>query len=173
MNKLDIKLLIRNVPDFPKKGVQFKDITPILQNKKAFQYVLKQFYDRYKSKKVDAVVGIESRGFIFGGALANMLKCAFIPVRKQGRLPHKTLKQEYSLEYGTNVIEIHQDAIKKGEKVLIIDDLVATAGTALATAKLVEMLGGEIVEIAFLIELKNLKGRKKLNEYKIHSLISY
>ena len=129
MNNIDLKSMIRTIPDFPKKGVMFRDITTILQNKEGFAYVIDKFYERYKNKNIDIIVGIESRGFIFGAALAYKLGCSFVPIRKEGKLPHKTIKQEYALEYGTAAIEIHKDAIKHGQKVLIVDDLIATSGT--------------------------------------------
>src|SRR3989344_5657852 len=153
MDNTGLKDMIRTIPDFPKKGIMFRDITTILQNKEGFKYVIDKFYERYKNKNIDVVVGIESRGFIFGATLAYKLGCSFVPVRKEGKLPHKTMRQEYALEYDTAAIEIHEDAIKKGQKVLIVDDLIATAGTLAATIKLVELLGGQVVECALLIEL--------------------
>ncbi len=173
MDDIDLKAMIRTIPDFPKKGIMFRDITTILQNKEGFAYVIDQFYERYKNKNVDIVVGIESRGFIFGATLAYKLGCSFVPVRKEGKLPHKTMKQEYALEYGTATIEIHKDAIKKGDKVLVVDDLIATSGTALAAIKLVEMLGGKVVECAFVVELVDLKGREKLKGYNVFSLVEF
>jgi adenine phosphoribosyltransferase len=173
MDNNDLKSMIRTIPDFPKKGIMFRDITTILQNKEGFAYVIDKFYERYKDKNIDIVVGIESRGFIFGATLAYKLGCSFVPVRKEGKLPHKTMKQEYALEYGTATIEIHEDAIKQGQNVLIVDDLIATSGTALATIKLVEMLGGKIVECAFVVELIDLKGREKLKGYNVFSLVEF
>lgn len=170
---MDLKSKIRTIPDWPKKGIMFRDITTVLNDKDAFKYAIDKFYERYKHKKIDVVVGIESRGFIFGAPLAYLLSCRFVPVRKAGKLPHKTLKEEYVLEYGTATVEIHSDAIKKGDNVLIVDDLVATAGTCLATIKLVEVLGGRIVECAFLVELVDLKGREKLKGYNIFSLVEF
>ena len=170
---MDLSSKIRTIPDWPKKGIMFRDITTLLQDKEAFKYAIDKFYERYKDKGIDVVVGIESRGFIFGSALAYLLGASFVPVRKEGKLPHKTMKQEYSLEYGSAVVEIHKDAIQKGQKVLIVDDLIATAGTMAATIKLVELLGGKIVECAFLVELTDLKGRDKLKNYKIFSLIKF
>lgn len=171
--KMDLKSKIRDIPDFPKKGILFKDITTLLQDKDAFVKAIQIFYDRYKNENVDVVVGIESRGFIFASVLAYLLNASFVPVRKEGKLPHKTIKQSYSLEYGNAVVEIHKDAIKKGEKVVLIDDLIATGGTALAAAKLIEMLGGKLIECSFLIELKDLKGIEKLKDYKVFSIIKY
>ena len=173
MNNDDLKSMIRTVPDFPKKGIMFRDITTILQNREGFRYVIDKFYERYKDKNIDIVVAIESRGFIFGATLAYKLECNFVPVRKEGKLPHKTMKQEYSLEYGTAAVEIHEDAIKQGQNVLIVDDLIATSGTALATIKLVEILGGKIVECAFVVELTDLKGREKLKGHNIFSLVEF
>ncbi len=170
---MDLKSKIRTVPDWPKKGIMFRDITPLLQDKKAFKYVIDKFYERYKGKNIDVIVAIESRGFIFGSVLAYKLGCSFVPIRKEGKLPHKTMKQEYSLEYGNAVVEIHEDAIKQGDKVLIVDDLIATGGTISATIKLVELLGGKIIEIAFVIELIDLKGREKLKDYNVFSLVEF
>ncbi|HJO01659.1 MAG: adenine phosphoribosyltransferase [Candidatus Woesearchaeota archaeon] len=170
---MDLKSKIRTIPDWPKKGIMFRDITPLLQDKKAFKYVIDKFYERYKGKNIGVIVAIESRGFIFGSVLAYKLGCSFVPIRKEGKLPHKTMKQEYSLEYGNAVVEIHEDAIKQGDKVLIVDDLIATGGTISATIKLVELLGGKIIEIAFVIELIDLKGREKLKDYNVFSLVEF
>ncbi|MDP7244431.1 MAG: adenine phosphoribosyltransferase [Flavobacteriales bacterium] len=173
MNDDDLKSMIRTIPDFPKKGIMFRDITTILQNKDGFAYVIDKFYERYKDKDIDIVVGIESRGFIFGATLAYKLGCSFVPVRKEGKLPHKTINQEYALEYGKAVVEIHKDAIKQGDKVLIVDDLIATAGTLDATIKLVELLDGKVIECAIVVELIDLKGREKLKEYNVFSLVEF
>jgi len=173
MDNDELKSKIRTIPDFPKKGIMFRDITTILQNKEGFKYVIDKFYERYKNKNIDVVVGIESRGFIFGATLAYKLGCSFVPVRKEGKLPHKTMRQEYALEYDTAAIEIHEDAIKKGQKVLIVDDLIATAGTLAATIKLVELLGGKVVECALVVELVDLKGRDKLKGYNVFSLVEF
>lgn len=173
MNNDDLKSMIRTVPDFPKKGIMFRDITTILQNKEGFAYVIDKFYERYKDKDIDVVVGIESRGFIFGATLAYRLGVSFVPVRKAGKLPYQTMKQEYSLEYGTAAIEIHEDAIKKGQNVLIVDDLIATGGTALAATKLVELLGGKVIELAFVVDLPELKGKEQLKNYNIFSLVGF
>jgi len=170
---MDLKSKIRTIPDWPKKGIMFRDITPLLQDKKAFKYVIDKFYERYKGKNIGVIVAIESRGFIFGATLAYKLDCSFVPVRKEGKLPHKTMKQEYTLEYGTSAVEIHEDAIKQGQNVLIVDDLIATSGTALATIKLVELLGGKVVECAFVVELIDLKGREKLKDYNVFSLVEF
>ena len=167
------KNLIRTVPDFPQKGVLFRDITTLIKNGGAFRGVIDALHERYASREMDLVVGVESRGFIFGGALAYRLGLGFAPVRKPGKLPAHTVRVGYELEYGKDALEIHQDAIKKGDRVLILDDLLATGGTALATCQLVEKLGGIVEEVAFLIELLPLKGREKLKGYKVFSMISY
>ncbi|SRR5713101_912700 len=173
VNEVELRAYIRNVSDFPRKGIVFRDITTLLQHKEAFASAIEQLYQRYKPEKIEKVVGIESRGFIFGAALANKLHAGFIPVRKPKKLPSNTLRQEYELEYGTDALEIHVDAVSRGERVVIIDDLIATGGTASATCKLVSRLEGEIVGLAFLIELSFLKGREKLKGYDIFSLIAY
>jgi adenine phosphoribosyltransferase len=173
--EFDLKSKIRTVPDWPKKGIMFRDITTLLQDKDAFRHVMDKLLDRYMGKNIDIVVGIESRGFIFGATLAYLLGCSFVPVRKEGKLPHKTLRQEYALEYGNAVVEIHRDSIKKGQKVLVVDDLIATGGTVIATIKLVELLGGEVYETAFVVELPELDGRKKLENmgYKAFSIVEF
>ena len=153
-----IKKTIRNIPNFPKQGIQFKDITPVLQEPELFGSVIDIFNDKYKNEKIDIIVGIESRGFIFAAPLALKLDCSFVIARKPGKLPYKSVKEVYELEYGTDAIEIHKDAIHNGDRVLIIDDLLATGGTAKATGSLVNKLGGIIVSYAFLIELEKLKG---------------
>jgi adenine phosphoribosyltransferase len=168
-----LKKYIRDIPDFPKKGIIFKDITTLLKESKPFKKVIDILYKRYRSKKIDKVVAIESRGFIFGGALATKLGAGFIPVRKKGKLPAATHSVTYDLEYGTDTLEMHRDAIEKGEKVLLIDDLLATGGTASSVCSLVEDVGGEIVELAFLIELDFLHGRDRLKGYKVFSMINY
>jgi adenine phosphoribosyltransferase len=169
----DLKKYIRNIPDFPKKGILFRDITTLIGNKEKFKEVIDGLADRYVDKKIDAVLAVESRGFIFGGALAYKLGAGFIPVRKKGKLPHKTYKAAYSLEYGEDALEIHQDAIKPGARVLLIDDLLATGGTLGAVIDLVKKLKGEIAEIAFIIELEDLKGRSKLSDFPVYSMIQY
>jgi len=171
---MDLKSKIRTVPDWPKKGIMFRDITTLLQDKDAFKYIIDKFYERYKDKNIDIVVGIESRGFIFGATLAYKLGCSFVPVRKEGKLPHKTMKQAYELEYGTAVVEIHNDAIKQGQKVLIVDDLIATGGTCAASITLIEKLKGEIVECAFVVELPDLQGREKIEPgNKVFSIVEF
>ncbi len=169
----DIKKMIRDVPDFPKKGIIFRDITTAIKDAKTMQKIVDLMAQEYADEKIDYVAGIESRGFIFGMPIAYKLGCGFIPIRKPGKLPAETISQEYSLEYGTDKIEIHKDAIKKGDRVLIVDDLLATGGTAAAAAKLVSSTG-ELVGISFLIELEDLKGREKLPEgVKVSSLVKY
>jgi adenine phosphoribosyltransferase len=161
------------VPDFPKKGIVFRDITTLLKNKEAFHHFIDLMVERYKNERIDKVVGIESRGFIGGAALAYALGAGFVLIRKPGKLPAEKIRQEYQLEYGTDAIEIHRDAIAKGERVLLHDDLLATGGTILAASKLVEQLGGTIVGLSFLVELSFLQPRKRLSQYEIFSLISY
>ncbi len=170
---MDLKTVIRNIPDFPKKGIVFRDITTLLKDPEAFRYALDSFYQKYKSIDLNAVAGIESRGFIFGAPLAYMLKLPFILIRKPGKLPAETVSQSYQLEYGTDSIEIHRDALKDDDRVIIIDDLLATGGTAAASAQLVEQLGAEVVSFAFVIELSFLKGREKLSKYEVLSLVDY
>ncbi len=169
----ELRKKIRNVPDFPVKGIQFKDITTLVKDGEAFAKVIDLFDQRFRDKKVDIVVGVESRGFIFGGALAYKWRVGFVPVRKPGKLPAEKIREEYELEYGTDALEIHTDAIQPGQRVLIIDDLLATGGTLAATARLVERLGGVVVGMAFLIELKFLHGREKIKQYDLYSLIEY
>lgn len=164
---------IRSIPDFPKKGILFRDITTLLNNKEAFRKVIDEFAKLLKGKEIDYIIAAESRGFIFGGALAYKLNCGFVPVRKPGKLPSKTYKYTYSLEYGEDSLEIHCDAFPPKSKVLILDDLLATGGTALAMANLVKKLKSEVVGIAFLIELVSLKGIEKLKKYPVYSLIKY
>jgi adenine phosphoribosyltransferase len=165
--------IIRNVPDFPKKGIVFKDITPILNNGKIFKAVIDHFVDRYKHRNVDKILAIESRGFIFGAAVAASLGVGFVPIRKPGKLPYKTYKEEYKLEYGTDAVEIHVDALAKNENVVVFDDVIATGGTALATCNLVKKLNAHVIECAFLIELEFLKGREKLTGQNIYSVLRY
>lgn len=170
---LDLKNYIRNIPDFPKAGILFRDITTLLKNDKAFRLAINSLAAKYKNKKIDAVIGVEARGFIVGGAIAHKLGAGFVPVRKKGKLPWKTNSVTYNLEYGTDTLEMHHDAICPGKKVLIVDDLLATGGTIRAVTDLVKQLQGKIVGVAFLIELTDLKGREKLKEYQVYSLIKY
>lgn len=169
----DIKSKIRNVPDFPKPGINFKDITPLLADAQAFKTVIECLAHRYRGKSLDLIVGIESRGFIFATALAYALGVGFIPVRKKGKLPFKTLSVEYALEYGTDHVEIHADAIATGKRILVMDDLLATGGTAKAACDLIEKTGGRVVECAFVIELGFLNGRDRLKGREIFSLVQY
>ena len=169
----DIERAIRNVPDFPKPGIQFKDITPVLADAKLFAGCIELMTRGIKPGSVDAVVGIDARGFIFAAAAALKLKAGFVPVRKKGKLPYTTLEQSYELEYGSNTIAIHTDAVGPGSRVLLIDDLLATGGTAAAAAQLVTQAGADILEISFLIELEFLKGREKLKNFPIRSLVVY
>ncbi|UCC95761.1 MAG: adenine phosphoribosyltransferase [Candidatus Omnitrophota bacterium] len=164
---------IRSIPDFPKKGILFRDITTLLNNKKAFGHTIDELAKLFKKRHIDYIIAAESRGFIFGGALAYKLNCGFIPVRKPGRLPYKTCRHTYCLEYGTDSLEIHRDAFPPNAKILILDDLLATGGTAQAMTNLVKKLKGKVVGIAFLIELTGLKGRDKLKNYPLYSLIKY
>ena len=164
---------IRDVPDFPKKGILFKDITPVLSDIDTLRASIKEMAAPFMDLEIDVVVGIESRGFIFGAPIADVLNCSFVPVRKPGKLPWKTESVSYELEYGTDALEIHEDAITEGQNVLIVDDLLATGGTAEATCKLVSKLGGNIKGLSVLIELKDLNGRKRLNQYNVHSLVQY
>lgn len=170
---MDLKKIIRDVPDFPKKGVIFKDITTLLRNKKAFKECIVLLSKKYKNKKIDKIVSMESRGFILGAALAYKLGCGFVPVRKKGKLPWETISVTYDLEYGTDTLEIHKDAFSKGENVLIVDDVLATGGTAKAVTELVEKTGGKISGLCFLIELAFLNPRKKLEGREIFSLLTY
>ena len=169
----DLKKYIRSIRDFPIKGIMFRDITTLLKDPTAVKETLKQLLFHAEDKKVDKVVGIESRGFIFGAMLANQLNAGFVPVRKPGKLPAEKESQTYQLEYGLDKIEIHKDAINKGDKVLIHDDLLATGGTAEAACKLIEKLGGEVVKVSFIIELSFLNGREKLRNYDVTSLVIY
>lgn len=169
----DLRKAIRNVPDFPKAGIQFKDITPVLADPHLFAASINLLVDRFRPGMVDAVVGIDARGFIFAAGAALKLQAGFIPVRKKGKLPYTTFEQSYELEYGTNTIAIHTDAIRAGSRVLLIDDLLATGGTAEASALLLQKLGAEILEITFLIELSFLNGREKLKQFPVRSLVTF
>jgi adenine phosphoribosyltransferase len=169
----DIERAIRTIPDFPKAGILFKDITPVLADAHLFAGSIDLLAGKFKPGMVDAVVGIDARGFIFAAAAALRLEAGFIPVRKKGKLPFQTHEQDYDLEYGSNTIAIHTDAVKAGSRVLLIDDLLATGGTAAAAAALLKKIGAEILEITFLIELRFLDGRKKLGNYPVRSIVSY
>jgi adenine phosphoribosyltransferase len=170
---MKLEKYIRNIPDFPKKGILFRDITTLLNNKKAFKASINNLAKILKDKQIDYILAAESRGFIFASALSYKLGCGFVPVRKPGKLPYKTHRYTYSLEYGQDSLEIHQDAFPAHSKVLILDDLLATGGTAVALANLAKKLEGDIVAIVFLIELAELKGREKLKEYPVYSLIKF
>lgn len=173
MDCLTLRKFIRDIPDFPKKGIMFKDITPLLRDGEAFRMAVDALASRIEEKEVDLLVGIESRGFLFGSAIAYKMGLGIVPVRKTGKLPAETERISYSLEYGEAVLEIHKDAFEPGTRVAVIDDLLATGGTAVATAELVEKLGGNVATVAFLVELEFLKGREKLSSYDVTSLIQY
>lgn len=168
-----VRARIRDVPDFPKKGIVFKDITPVLSEPALFKSVLDALVTRWRNERISKIVGIESRGFIFGAPLAYLLGAGFTATRKPGKLPYKTHQEEYALEYGKNAVEMHVDAIEKGERVLVVDDLLATGGTAEAAGKLVARQGGLIVGYSFVVELAFLEGRKKLGGERVHSLLRY
>lgn len=170
---MDLAKMIRDVPDFPKEGIIFKDITTLIKDPEAFKEAVDVLADHYADQEVDLVAAVEARGYIFGAPVALKLGAGFIPVRKAGKLPAQKLREEYELEYGTDSVEMHQDAIQPGQKVLIVDDLIATGGSAAATARLVERLGGEVVGIAFLIELSFLDGVEKLKDYDVFTVIQY
>src|SRR5581483_1065489 len=173
MDVATLRAKIRDIKDFPTEGVLFKDITTLLKDPPAFRYVVDRLAERYQDQRVEVVVAVESRGFIFGGALAHQLQAGFVPVRKLGKLPAKTIEVEYELEYGRDALAMHEDGIRAGQWVLAVDDLLATGGTMAATLRLIEQLGGHVVGVAFLIELAFLHGREKLKSYPLHSLIVY
>ena len=171
----DLKSLIRTIPDYPKQGIMFRDVTTLLGDARGFRTAIERMAGPYMSSGVQGVAGIEARGFILGGAIADKLGCGFVPIRKKGKLPWKTIGQEYTLEYGVDIIEMHEDAIDKGERILIVDDLIATGGTAEAAVKLVQRSGGEIVGAAFVIDLPELGGMKKLAGLGVqgHALVAF
>ncbi len=169
----DFASLIRTVEDFPKPGIQFKDITPLLQDPTAFQAVIQEFADRFADHEVDCIAAIDARGFIFGGALACRMDKGFVPIRKRGKLPYDTVEVEYDLEYGTDAVAVHEDALAGGKRVLLIDDVIATGGTLAASAELIERIGGEVVAIGALVELTFLNGREKLGGHEIVALVDY
>jgi len=169
----DLRKLIRDVPDFPKPGIVFKDITTLLKDPEALRYAFDKLTERYRGERIDIVFGIEARGFILGAPLAYQLGAGFAPVRKPGKLPAETVSETYELEYGSDRLEVHRDAVEPGRSVLIVDDLLATGGTARATANLVRRMGAEIVGLAFLVELEFLKGREKLEGLNVFSLVKY
>jgi len=173
LNSDQLKKLIREIPDFPKKGILFYDITTLLKDKSGYAALIDQLAEHYIGKPVDLILGMEARGFIFGPALAYRLNAGFVPVRKPGKLPAATARVEYDLEYGSNALEVHKDAIEKGQRVLIVDDLLATGGTAQATAQLATTLGAQIAGLGFVVELDFLKGRDKLKPYDVFSLLHY
>lgn len=167
----ELKSLIRDIPDFPKNGVIYKDITPLLKEGRSFKKIVDTLAERYTDRQIDYIVSIEARGFVFGSALAYSMGKGLIPIRKKGKLPYKTMSVTYDLEYGTDTLEMHEDAVKKGDRVLIVDDLLATGGTAAAVCDLVAKTGCEIEEVSFVIELEFLKGRDKLKDYSVFSLL--
>ena len=173
LNSDQLKKLIREVPDFPKKGILFYDITTLLKDKLGYATLIDQLAEHYIGKEIDLILGMEARGFIFGPALAYRLNAGFVPVRKPGKLPAATASVSYDLEYGSNTLEVHKDAIQKGQSVLIVDDLLATGGTAAATVELAKSLGGEIAGLGFVVELDFLRGRDKLKQYDVFSLLHY
>ena len=170
---MDLKKYIADIPDFPEPGVLFRDVTPLLADKDAYQESVRLLAEFGKDKNVDVIAGPEARGFLFGCPVAYKINAGFVPVRKPGKLPRETVSASYALEYGTNEVHIHADSIKPGENVIIVDDLLATGGTVEATIQLVEKLGGKVVGIAFLIELEALKGREKLKDYNVYSVLTY
>lgn len=174
---MEIKNLVRNIPDYPKKGIIFRDITTLIKDPEGFKIVIDKLVDRYSRERTDfdTIVGIESRGFIIGGALSYCLEKGFIPIRKKGKLPAETISHEYELEYGTDTVEIHRDAINRGDRVLIVDDLLATGGTAMAAVSLIEKLGGTVSELAFIVDLPDLMGSRKITEsgYDIYTMIEF
>ncbi len=172
---MDLKGLIRSIPDYPKPGILFRDVTPLLADAQGFKAAIARLAEPYRTEPIDAVVGIEARGFITAGAIADRLGCGFVPIRKKGKLPWRTLAQDYALEYGVDQMEIHEDALARGRRVLIVDDLIATGGTAEAAIKLVRRLGGEIIGAAFIIDLPDLGGAALLKglDVKVHALMAF
>jgi len=173
MKKIKLEEHIRNIPDFPKQGILFRDITTLIKDKKAFKQAVDILAGKYKNKKIDKVVAVEARGFILGGAIAHRIGAGFVPVRKKGKLPYKAISVTYDLEYGTDTLEMHLDALEANDKVLIIDDLLATGGTVKAVTDLVKQMRAKIVGVAFLVELVDLKGKEKLKGYPLYSLIKF
>jgi adenine phosphoribosyltransferase len=170
---MDLKQYIRDIPDFPEPGIVFRDITPLLKDREALGWVIDRFTDEFRSADLNAIVSIESRGFLFGAPLAYNLGLPLVPVRKAGKLPAARMSVEYALEYGTGQLDIHEDALKQNDKVVIVDDLLATGGTAMAAAKLVELLGAHVHSFAFLVELTALGGRDRIHDYRVFTLIEY
>lgn len=173
MNNSLLEKSIRSIPDFPKPGILFRDVTTLAQNKDAFKKSIDLLSRKYKGRGINKVVGVEARGFIFAAAVANKIGAGFVPVRKKGKLPYKTISTTYELEYGTDTLEIHKDSISPGEKILVIDDLLATGGTVKAVVDLVNQLGGKVAGIGFVIELVDLRGKEKLKDYPIFSLVKF
>ena len=169
----NLKASIRSIPDWPIDGVIFRDLTTLMLDPQVFKETCDLFYNRYKNQNIDKIVGIDARGFVFGAVLAYHLNVGFVPVRKKGKLPYKTIRESYTLEYGKNTVEMHTDAISQGERVVIADDLIATGGTIAAAVKLVERLGGDIVECAFVVELPDLKGRDLIKGQKVYSMVMF
>ena len=170
---MDLRQYIRDIPDFPVEGILFRDITPLMQEPEAFQYVIDRMAEHYEGQGVDVILGIEARGFLIGAPLAYKLGKPFVPVRKEGRLPYETKSVKYALEYGQNVVEVHTDAVSRGQRAVILDDLLATGGTMAAGAELVESMGGEVAGLAAVIELIDLDGRERLSGYGVYSLVQY
>lgn len=170
---IDLAGLIRTIPDFPKPGIQFKDITTLLLHPEAFRYVIDGWKARYATRDIDAIVGVDARGFVFGGALAYAMNKPLVLVRKKGKLPAETISATYELEYGSDTLEIHKDALKPGDRVVVIDDLLATGGTVAAICGMLETIGAVVEEIAFVVELPPLKGRQRLSKYAVHSLVEF
>jgi len=170
---MNLKDSIRSIPGWPIDGVIFRDLTTLMQDSEAYRNTCDVFYNRYQKLNIDKVVGIDARGFVFGAVLAYQLNVGFVPVRKKGKLPHKTVSEQYTLEYGKNSVEMHEDAITEGEKIVIVDDLIATGGTIEAAVKLVEKLGGDILECAFIVELPELNGREKIKDQKIFTICEF
>ena len=170
---MDLKQYIRDIPDFPVEGILFRDITPLMQEPEAFRYVIDRLAEHYEEQEVDVILGIEARGFLIGAPLAYKLGKPFVPIRKEGKLPYETRSMKYALEYGQNVVEVHTDAVSKGQRAIILDDLLATGGTMAAGAELVESMGGEVAGLAAVIELIDLDGRERLSGYGVYSLVQY
>jgi adenine phosphoribosyltransferase len=170
---MNLKETIRSIPHWPIESVTFRDLTTLMQNPEAYKYACDVLYERYKNQKIDKIVAIDARGFVFGGVLAYKLNVGFVPVRKKGKLPSSTIQADYTLEYGVNTVEMHDDSISKGERIVIVDDLIATGGTIAAAVQLVEQLGGEIIECAFIVELPDLKGREKISNQAVFSMVKF
>jgi len=170
---MNLKETIRSIPHWPIESVTFRDLTTLMLNPEAFNHACDVLYERYKNQKIDKIVAIDARGFVFGGVLAYKLNVGFVPVRKKGKLPSSTIQSDYTLEYGVNTVEMHDDSISTGERVVIVDDLIATGGTIAAAVKLVEQLGGKIIECAFIVELPDLKGREKIANQAVFSIVEF